>query len=594
MHQKNSWVSLATLSFLVAACSGSTDADLSSNGGVAPIVAAPIPGAGGLVGAEVPGSGVIAPAQAAPVPGVGAPVGVPAPVPVGSDPVAPPVVAECDVGATTLRRLNRIELRNTLGSLFGVPVNIGTLLPDPGSAGFDNVAGALTVSPSLLGSYGRVYEGVVDAAWADPVARAKVITCDPSGAELACADSILTEWLPRIWRQPVAQEEVTRLVTAIEPLFADESFDDAMKVAFKSALLSHKFIYHVKEASPGGQPTALNAYEVANRLSYFLWSDMPDAALLEKAAAGTLTDPSVVTAEVGRMMDDEKSNALLEGFVSQWLRIRGFDELQKDPDEFPGFTADLRQAMLQETTDFMEAALHENWPLRELLIPKELFANETLLDHYGTPQLATANSRSPVGTSGRGGLLTQGSILSVTSPGTEEGLAVVERGLFVLERLLCSAPPPPPPNVATLEDSPIDITQPLKQVLAEHNESAACAACHALMDPIGYALEGFDWVGRSRDVDAHGNAIDATGKFPDGRSFDGPAELAEALTQGDQFASCISEHLLTYSLGRIPAEVGHCAAREVTANWEPQLGMRDLIERIAVNRAFLSRGTEQQ
>jgi mono/diheme cytochrome c family protein len=354
--------------------------------------------------------------------------------------------------------------------------------------------------------------------------------------------------LERTWRRPPSPEEVGALLALSSP---DAPALERLERAIAAMLVSPHFLLRVELDPVPDDPTphALSPHELATRLSYFLWSSTPDARLLALADAGTLGDGEVLSAEIERMLSDARASALVEGFFVPWLGLRKIEQVTPDRERFPEFDASLRSAMREETELFLEAILREDRPVRELLDADYGFVNERLAAHYGLPAVPGERMRRvPLHGSGRGGLLTQASILTLTSNPTRT--SPVKRGKWILETLLGTPPDPPPPGVGVLADDPAaERETSMRERLALHRAKPECAACHASLDPLGLALEHYGPTGRWRDQDA-GHAIDSSAELPDGRRFEGAEELAALLLQGDRFERALVERLLVYALGR--------------------------------------------
>lgn len=373
--------------------------------------------------------------------------------------------------------------------------------------------------------------------------------------QLACAREILTRFASRAFRRPAAGEEVDRLVGLVGfALDQGEPFEAAVQLAVKAVLVSPHFLYRF-EADPAADDAdgirMLDGYELATRLSYFLWSSTPDEPLLAAAADGSLLQEATLREQALRLLADPRSDALVRNFAGQWLQLRTLELVSPDPKRFPEFDDSLRQAMRQETEQFVRSILREDRSVLEFLDADYTFVNARLARHYGLPgEHGEAFQRVAIDRNQRGGLLGQASILMLSSNPTRT--SPVKRGKWVLENLLGAPPPPPPPNVPELEEAKDGrpATGSLRQRLEVHRQKPACAACHQLMDPIGFGLENYDAIGGWRTED-EGAAIDAAGVLPDGRAFGGPAELKEILlSRQAEFRRCLAEKLLTYALGR--------------------------------------------
>jgi len=319
-------------------------------------------------------------------------------------------------------------------------------------------------------------------------------------------------------------------------------------------LMSPSFLVRVERDPAGAAPgTAyhLSDLELASRLSFFLWSSIPDDTLLDLAAAGRLSSPDVLQRQVKRMLADSRSSALVKNLTGQWLYLRNLETVLPDEELFPDFDDNLRQAFQTETELFFDSILREDRSALDLIGADYTFLNERLARHYGISNVTGSHFRrvSLAGTP-RGGLLGHGSILTVTSNAIRT--SPVLRGKWVLENLLGTPPPEPPPNVPPLkENAPGDKAQSVRERLEEHRKNAACASCHKLMDPLGFALENFDAVGAYRSLSEAGTPIDASGQMADGTPLDGPADLRKALLdRPDALVSTFARKLMPYALGR--------------------------------------------
>lgn len=359
----------------------------------------------------------------------------------------------------------------------------------------------------------------------------------------------------RAFRRPVTDDEINRFVPLVESAVKQgETFERGMQFALQGVLCSPNFLFRVEADANPNDPKArheVTQFELATRLSYFLWSSMPDEDLLALAEKNELRKPDVIQQQVKRMLKDKRSEALVENFALQWLNLRSLDELTPDATKFPDYSPQLRDDMLTETTKFFEHVLREDLSTLELLDGKFTFVNERLAKHYRIDSVKGNEFRkvSLEVASGRAGLLTQASILTVTSnPGRT---SPVKRGKWIMENILGTAPPPPPPNVPSLEET--QKAQPgasLREQLKLHRENAICNSCHRQMDELGFGFEHFDAIGHWRDRDGQHN-VDASGVLPSGEKFNGSAELIAILKgRSKQFSRCLAEKLLTYAVGR--------------------------------------------
>ncbi|MBC8001546.1 MAG: DUF1592 domain-containing protein [Opitutaceae bacterium] len=394
----------------------------------------------------------------------------------------------------------------------------------------------------------------------------RIFTTIPvKGQERVAAREIIGNFASRAYRRPVAAKDIDRLVTLAESAWKQgETFEGGVKVALKAILVSPHFLFRGEIQPEPGNPKSvhpLNDYALAARLSYFLWSSMPDAELFREAANKALKRN--LDRQIRRMLQDPKARALVDNFAGQWLQIRNLAVVQPDPSEFPSFDSDLRADLGQETELFFQHIVQQDQSILDFLDADYTFVNERLAKHYGFTAI-TGNEFRKVSLAGtpRRGVLTQGSILTLTSNPTRT--SPVKRGKWVLENLLNSPPPPPPPNVPELKEGK-ELTGTLRQRMEQHREDPVCASCHARMDPIGFGLENFDGIGAFRAKDA-GNEIDPSGKLVTGESFNGSLDFAKLLREQkkDQFVKCLTEKLLTYSLGRGLEYFDKCAVEEIS------------------------------
>jgi hypothetical protein len=332
-------------------------------------------------------------------------------------------------------------------------------------------------------------------------------------------------------------------------------FDAGMENALSAVLVSPRFLFRVEQdpkGAPAGSVHRITDLELASRLSFFLWSSLPDDALLEAAVRGDLRDPKRLEAQVRRMLTDERARNLVTNFAAQWLHLRALQTVTPDLRLYIDFDDNLRQALRQETELFFESILREDRRITELLSADYTFLNQRLAKHYGIPNIYGSHFRR-VSFAGdparqRGGLLRQGSILTVTSYATRTSPVI--RGKWILDNIMGTPPPDPPPNVPSLDDNVIAASLPMRERLAQHRKNATCAACHKVMDPVGFSLENFDAIGRWRDLEDH-KPIDAAGGLADGSTFTGVGGLEQALLQRPElFAGTLAEKLLIFALGR--------------------------------------------
>jgi len=462
-----------------------------------------------------------------------------------------PGVIRLDPGPKIAHRLSRTEYNHTVRDLLGVGLRPADDFPADGGGGggFDNNASTLFVPPLLLEKYLMAAEEVLAAAAPEALFRHPVTWYR---SETAAATGDLRDLARRAWRRPVSAPEMARLLEFYQQTRrrgADSR--TATLAAAKAVLVSPNFLFRIEKDPPGQTPAAIDDHALASRLSYFLWASMPDATLFALADAGRLSQPKVLEAQVMRMLADPKARALSEQFVGQWLGIRTLGSVAApDPHKFPEFTPALREAMMTEPTEFFAGLVRENRSLLELLDSDYAWVNADLARHYGIPGVngstfirVSLSDRRRGGVTGMAAVLTQTSYPQRTSP--------VLRGKWLLEEVFGTPPPPPPPLVATLssnDEKSEGLT--FRQRLEKHRKDPNCAACHARLDPLGFALENFDPIGRWR-TQVSGESVDASGELPGGVVIVGPEALKQVLLERKQlFLRHLTEKMLAYALGR--------------------------------------------
>ena len=392
----------------------------------------------------------------------------------------------------------------------------------------------------------------------DTPSRRRIFVCQPANrtAEAACAKQILSTLARRAYRRPVTDADLQPLLTIYDAGHADGGFIAGIEQGLERILVSPQFLFRIERDPANAAPNSvyrLSDVELASRLSFFLWSSIPDDQLLDLAIKGRLKDPAVLAQQVKRMLADPRSTTLASNFGAQWLYLRDIDAKNPSPRVFPGFDLSLIPDFHRETELFLESVLREDRGVLDLLSANYTFLNERLADHYGIPGVFGADFRRvtyPEG-SPRRGLLGQGSILTLTSYANRT--SPVLRGKYVLANILGAPPPPPPADVPALitENKNSGKALSMREAMAQHRTNPACAGCHARMDPIGFALDNFDAVGRYRTVSESGDPIDSSGTFPDGSKFEGMDGLRNVLlSRPEEFVLTMTGQLLTYSLGR--------------------------------------------
>jgi hypothetical protein len=386
----------------------------------------------------------------------------------------------------------------------------------------------------------------------DTPSRRAIFVC-PTQDE-ACASKIVSHLARRAYRRPVKAGDLAVPMKFFRETMAKEGFEPGIEMALRAVLVSPEFLFRVEQDPAGAAPKApyrISDLELASRLSFFLWSSIPDEELLGLAERGELRKPGVLEKQVQRMLADERSRMLVTNFADQWLYLRNVASTTPDMRAFPDFDDNLRKAFRKETHLFVESVLRADGSVMDLLRANYSFLNERLAKHYGVPRVYGSRFRKVTFGEGaeRGGLLRQGSILTVTSYATRTSPVI--RGKWILDNILGVPPPPPPPNVPALEETKSAMKKmTVRERLAEHRRNPACSGCHKLMDPVGFSLENYDAVGRWRRTE-DGVPVDVSGGLPDGSQFTGVDGLEKALlTRPELFATTITEKLLTYALGR--------------------------------------------
>lgn len=400
-----------------------------------------------------------------------------------------------------------------------------------------------------------------------PASHRHLVFASPSekvSADVATA-KVMKRFASRAFRRPASQSEVAKLVRLAAQVRNDgASYEEGIQVAMQAVLVSPHFLFKVERPQNpvAGQPMPpITDYELATRISYFLWSSMPDDELLTLAHRGEIRNRSKLLKKIASMIADPRASRFVENFAGQWLQLRNLDVVDPDDQMFAEFDDDLRELMRMETLVFFNAVMKANLPVTTLMNANFTYLNEPLAKFYGVYNVKGSKFRkvSLEGTP-RGGLLTHASVLTVTSNPTRT--SPVKRGKWILENILNTPPPPAPPNIPELEKGMLVGT--LRERMEQHRENPACAACHNMMDPLGFALENFDPIGRWRTRDGR-DLIDASGKMPDGTSFNGVGDLRGVLSneRGEQFVRCVAEKMLTYAIGRGTEYYDKCAIDKI-------------------------------
>lgn len=461
-------------------------------------------------------------------------------------------------GFRKARRLTKREYTLTMRDLlYGAHDHLGDIFPTDGAGGegFDNNADTLFIPPLLIEKYLTAADTALDAAWGKWEIKKRLITHWPSETVKPdqAARETLAQFARRAYRRPVTEADVAPLVVVYQAgMKRKTDYEYALKLAFKAALLSPKFLLLQEQGREGAAaPWQIGSHEMAQRLSYFLWSTMPDDQLSQLADANKLADPAAIEAQVKRMLADPKAESLVRHFAAQWL---GFDALFNtvDPDrgKYKEFTGSLREAMYNEGVHFSSAILRQNGRVLDFIDSNYTFVNEELARLYEIPDVKGPEMRKvSFRDDRRGGVLGMGGMLAATA--YPQRTSPVLRGKWVLENLMGTPAPPPPANVGSLpEDDRKVESLTFRQQLEKHRSKEQCMGCHRRLDPPGFGLENFDPIGKWRDNE-NGKALDVTGNFVDGRAFKGPAEMRRILmTEKHKFVRNFTARLLGYALGR--------------------------------------------
>jgi hypothetical protein len=456
-----------------------------------------------------------------------------------------------DPGRVLIHRLSRTEYNCTIRDLLGVDNNPADTFPTEGGGGggFDNNADTLFVPPILMERYLATATSVLDQA---PREKVFFIKKNWLSSERSVARKIIEHFAMCGFRRPVEPVEVDHLLKIYDRSRQKaQSFEAATKAALSVILISPNFLFRVEADQEANQPYRVNDYELASRMSYFLWSSMPDEELFRLAAEKRLHDPKVLEEQVGRMIRSAKSRVFTESFASQWLRVRELKTAaQPDPNRFPNYTPALRDAMYGEVVQFFDSVVRGDESLLKVLAADYTFLNAELAALYGIEGVeGQALRRVSLTDQKRGGILGMAAVLTLTS--YPQRTSPVLRGKWVLNEILGTPPPPPPPLVKSLppDDSPVDGLT-LRQRLEKHREQPECATCHVRMDPLGFGLENFDPIGRWR-TRIGDQPVDASGVLPGGEKFEGPAELKKVLlSRKEEFIRNVTQKMLAYGLGR--------------------------------------------
>jgi hypothetical protein len=508
-----------------------------------------------------------------------------------------PVDEACDDAIApdaSVRALNRREYANTIRDLFELDAAViddaVAAFPPDAIVGFDNHADSLVASDLLVEQQFHAAETVsagVDVAMSLP--------CDPADGESECAAAFVDAIGTRAFRRPLAAGETAALIAVYDDArAAGRDFDTSVRMVIQTLLLSPQFLYRA-ELGVGDEAgvAEVDAYELASRLSYFLWASMPDDELFAAAADGTLVTSGDVEREARRMLADPRARETLAEFHRQWLELYRLAQSAKDEAIVPGFE-DIKPVLLAETLSFVDHVMWDGDGRADtLLVSDEVVVNDALAAYYGLPGAYEAGFAPVPATEERFGLLTLGSLLAQTS--NTDRTSPTRRGRFVRDQLLCQPPPPPPDNVPFLPTD-VDTDASMRERLAQHVSDPACSGCHLLIDPIGFGLESYDLAGRYRTTE-NGAAIDASGELAGvdvaAAGFVGARELSGLLVEADEYEACVATQVFEFAMGRSPAAEDECTIESLRAAMLEQGGsIPELLVVIATSKAFRQRTME--
>jgi hypothetical protein len=433
------------------------------------------------------------------------------------------------------------------------------------------------------------------ASQVESASRKKILVCDPaSGA--ACVDRIISTLARRAYRRPVTHAEVAELTKFVALAKSQgESTEQGIQLAIEAMLVSPNFLFRIEHDEFPTDPTRVHRItdvELASRLSYFLWSSMPDDELLSLGEQDKLHEPAVLDAQVKRMLADSRSSAIADNFAGQWLELRNLYMVKPDPQKFPEWNPELRDAMYTETRMFFDYILRQNRPLADFLDARYTFLNERLAKFYGISGVTGPEFRKvDLATDQRGGILAQASVLTVSSYPTRT--SVVLRGKYILQNILGTPPPPPPPDVPPLNEAAVGTSMSLRQQMEQHRADPNCAVCHSKMDPLGFGLENYNGIGKWRTMDGK-FPVDASGTLPNGKTFSTPAQMRSIFeSQLPEFARCMVEKMLIYSMGRGLGSYDRRTVNEITEHWQTSgYPFQSLIYEVVHSLPFQSRRGE--
>jgi len=505
------------------------------------------------------------------------------------------ICADPSTDTSPLRRLTRSQYDNTVRDLLGITGNPSAqLAPDEKVGAFYSNASA-PVTELLAEQYMRTAEDLAEQAVSN---MATLVPCDPLLDEATCGAQFVDTFGLRAFRRPLTVDERAAIIGLFELGRADEGFAGGFTLAVEAFLESPQFLYHLEFGTPndGADVVALEPYEVASRLSYFLWDSMPDDALLQAAGSGELATAEQLRAQAERMIDDPRAAEAIASFHLQWLKLDRLPQLEKNAEVYPGFTPELREAMAAETTRFADHVIRaDDGRLETLLTAPYSFLDGPLFGLYGVDVPVDHDPSEPVDLdpTQRAGLLTQASVLATHAHADQS--SPVHRGVLVREHLLCEPLAPPPPDIDLVPPA-LDPTESTRERFEQHRSDPACAGCHNLIDPLGFGFEHYDGMGAYRLVEA-GKPIDASGEVVGGdapdTTFDGAIELGQMLADSEQVRTCVAQQWFVYGFGRTRGEGDDCSFDAMyTAFAASDYDIRELLVAMVTTDSFRHRRIE--
>jgi len=507
----------------------------------------------------------------------------------GGGPTVPgPAPGTSDVGTVGIHQLSAREYNNTVRDLVGTALKPGDGFQSFEAAGFDTLAAAGVMNSRKVSDYFAAATTLAQETLADPTRRAAIVTCQPAGAgDTTCAESIIKAFGTRAFRRPLDTAEVADFVVRYQAALAQQlDHVGAIQQIVRIMLASPQFIYRVELDPDATTVHALSGYELASRMSYLLWSSMPDATLFTAAANNELAAPEKLVAQVDRMLADKRSSELADNFAAQWLGSRRLSGHVVDTALFPAWTPALGVSMQQEMSAYFDDFLHGQQTYDKFLTSQVNFVDSNLAKFYGLPDPGPALTRTPNASGNRVGFLGLAGFLTHTSRPDRTAPSI--RGKWVLGSIKCQELQLPT-NIMVPELEPPAAGQTVRQALEAHRGKPACAPCHNVLDPIGLGLEHFDAIGAYRDTYSNGLPVDAKATLPDGTNVDGIAQLADALSKDPAVVACAAHKLFVYGLGRTTdGSEGHL--EQIVAGWQARgLTLANLLKELVVNDTFRAR-----